>query len=115
MIQTLDTAAIQRPLTPGLKVRGEAKKVAQQFEEFFARQMVKSFREASILGDEEGGFMGQGIGSDTYTEWFDEHMAHHVTSTSRLGIADVLMRDFERYKQIPSQEKARMEAIDAIL
>ena len=114
----LAPAGAGKPKT-GLELRAAAREVTRQFEEFFAREMVKSFRETSVVG-EGGGLFGEGVGSDTYTEWFDEHMAHHVSHNGRVGISDVLMRDLERYNQIPTADQAqaeveqRKEALDAV-
>jgi Rod binding domain-containing protein len=93
----------------GLEARSAAQKAAGQLEELFTREMVKNFRESSMAG-EDGGMFGQGVGSDTYSGWFDEHMAHHVSKKGRIGIADTLMRDLERYHQIPTLEEATAEA-----
>lgn len=97
---------VQKPtaLTPGQEQRQKALKVATQFEEIFARQMVANLRNAAD-GDENGMF-GKGVGSSTYASWFDNHLAHHVSNGGKLGVADTLMRSFERAHQIPTEQEA---------
>ena len=111
-LQSIINKDITAPQTPGLQERAKAIDVVHQFEAFFAREMVKTLRDTAKVG-EEGGLMGSGIGSDTYAEWFDTKMAEHVTKTSHLGIADTMMRDFERWGQIPTAEAAQAEAARA--
>ena len=117
-IQSVLSADGTKVQKTGQQRRTEAFEVARKFEEFFAREMVKSFRESSMVG-EEGGLFGKGVGSDTYTDWFDEHMAHHVSDTGRIGIAETLMRDMERYNGLPTQQEAQAadkpkETLDAV-
>ena len=94
------------PLMQAQKLRQKAQKVASQFEEIFARQMVENFRKASIGED---GMFGKSVGSSTYSSWFDEHLAHHVSNGANLGIADSLMRSFEQAHQIPTEQEAAGE------
>jgi Rod binding domain-containing protein len=86
--------------------RASALKLAHQFEELFVQQMVGSLRQASQIGGEESGMFGSGPGSDTYAQWFDQNLAQQVARGGNLGIADLLMRDFERNGEIPKAPKA---------
>ena len=97
---------IHRPTGPPTDqdVRQEARKVAEQFEEIFARQMVQKMRESSFSG-EEGGMFGNSPGADTYGDWFDSNMAEHLSSNGSIGIADAVMRHLEDIKQIPAEKK----------
>ena len=98
----LETMSL-RPGDPAQKTRQHAESVAQQFETIFVRSMVQSMRMSATFGGESGMF-GSGPGADTYTDWFDQNVAEHVSSSSQIGVAQQLMRDFER-----SGEVARLE------
>ncbi len=87
-------------------VRQEARKVAEQFEEIFARQMVQKMRESSFAG-EDGGMFGNSPGADTYGDWFDTNMAEHLSSNGSIGIADAVMRHLEDINQIPAEKTSR--------
>lgn len=76
--------------------------VARQFEEFFVRMMVQSFRKAQL--SDEGGMFGNSVGSSTYEQWFDQHMSEHLAKNSGIGIADTLIRDFQRLGVLPKAE-----------
>lgn len=90
------------PASRATKQRQKALEVAQQFEEVFVRSLVSSMRESSSLGGEESGMFGSGPGADTYSGWFDQHMSENLMSDGGIGVTDVLMREFERHKQIPA-------------
>ena len=55
---------IQAPTAPltDQAARQDARKIAEQFEEIFARQMVQKMRESSFAG-EEGGMFGDSPGA----------------------------------------------------
>ena len=101
----MDPRALDRlrlhPVDPAVAARQQAQQVAQQFEEVFVRSMVGTLRQSAQLGDDGGGMFGSGPGADTYGDWFDQHLAHQVSSTGKVGVATVLMREFERWHQIP--------------
>ena len=87
-------------------VRAKAQRVAVQFEEIFTRQMMEAFRKSAV-DSEGGGIFGKGTGSSTYENWFDEHMAHHMSARGRIGIADTLMRYFDRLNYFGDSEQAK--------
>ncbi len=80
----------------------KALEVAHQFEEIFTKMMVQSFRKAQL--SDEGGMFGDSVGSDTYEQWFDEHMARYLGKTNGIGIADTLIRDLRRHGELPEIE-----------
>jgi Rod binding domain-containing protein len=80
----------------------QALEVAQQFEEIFVTMMVQSFRKAQL--SDEGGLFGSSVGSNTYEQWFDQHMSSHLAKNSSIGIADTLIRDFRRLGALPKEE-----------
>jgi Rod binding domain-containing protein len=93
------------------QLRAKAQKVAEQFESVFARSMVQGLRQStSIEGEDAGGMFGDGPGSGTYADWFDQNLAESLSKSRRIGIADVLMHEFERDRQIPPDPKAKHAA-----
>lgn len=99
------------PRTPEQQ-RAEAWKTAVQFEKVFVQEMLSGLRKTAELGGEDGGpfasgLFGSGPGSETYTEWFDDSLAEQVVKTGRLGIADQIMEEFERWKQVPPAPPAQ--------
>ena len=90
------------PIEPEQDPRAEALETAQQFEQIFVQQMLAGMRKTSELAGGEGLF-GDGPGNDTYTQWFDNSMAEYLSNNGHLGIADTLMREFERSHQIPPE------------
>ena len=92
---TINDLQAPTSLTKPQVARQRALKVARQFEELFARQMVQQMQKGSMTGD-EGGFFGNGIGSSTYSSWFEQQLASKLSSGRGLGIGDSVMRYLER-------------------
>ena len=100
----MPASSLKRTLHPQSdddKTRQDAQKVATQFEELFVGMMVQDLRKTAQFGGDEDGLFGGGPGSDTYAEWFDQNLAQDISKNGRVGIADVLMKEFERAQQIP--------------
>ena len=89
------------PIIPESDSRTEALDTAQQFEQIFVQQMLAGMRKTAQMTGEDEGLFGGGPGSDTYAQWFDSHLADHLRRNGGLGITDTLMREFERWGQIP--------------
>ncbi len=104
MIQT-STIAIHEFLRiePKRDYRAEALHTAKQFEQIFVQMMLKGLRKTSEMAGGEGMF-GDGPGSDTYTQWFDNNLAEYLSDNGQFGIADALMKEFERWNQIPAEQ-----------
>ena len=86
-----------------LDPRQEALATARQFEQIFLREMLKGMRKsASIAGGES--MFGDGPGSGTYEDWFDGHMATHLSAGRGIGLASVMMADWARHGHIPAEE-----------
>ena len=87
-----------------LSPRQRAEATAHQFEAIFTQQMVQVMRQGTgTLGDE--GMFGSGPGAGTYEDWFDQNMARRLTEGGRIGIADTMLRDWERNGLIPSAKQ----------
>jgi hypothetical protein len=103
-------AAIAAPTTEADDRRAEAQEVATQFESLFMQEIVKGMREgADVLG--EGGVFGGGIGSDTFSQWFDQHMSAHLTDPEAnggngLGVVDAILENLVRNRLIPAEAAA---------
>lgn len=93
------------PLTDAER-RRQAEEVVQKFETIFARTFVSGMRQTADITGEGGGMFGSGPGADTYADWFDDNLSSHLSRTGQLGIGKVLMRDLERWRQVPPAEDA---------
>jgi len=99
-------------LEPKPDARGKAREIADQFETLFMQSMVEGMRKTADMGQGKGLF-GEGPGSDTYTQWFDNLMSGHLAENGRIGLSDTLMAEFERIGQIPSAEDAEQESANS--
>ncbi len=90
-------------IDPKPDARVKALKTANQFEQIFVQMMLQGMRKTSEMAGGEGLF-GDGPGNDTYTQWFDNHLAEHLSKNGGLGIADTLMKEFGRWNQIPPEQ-----------
>lgn len=80
-----------------------ALKVAQQFEEIFVGLMVESLRKSQLT--DGGSMFGSSVGSNTYEQWFDQHMSEHLAKTTSIGIRETLVREFQRTGELPPKDK----------
>lgn len=85
--------------------RQEAVEVANQFEQIFIAQMIQGMRKTQ-LHPEGDGLFGTGPGSDTYAQWFDQHMSVHISKHGRLGIANTIINQLEQLGQIEKLPEA---------
>ncbi len=69
-------------------------KTATQFEEIFARHLVKEISKNTFRLDKATG--GMGHGSDLYREFITEALAGQLAEQRTLGVADLLMKYWER-------------------
>lgn len=99
-------SALEPKLTPE-KRRAQAASTALEFEQIFVRSMVSTMRESAKVDLEEGGMFGSDAGSDTYGDWFDEHVATTVSENGRLGIASSLMREYDRTQALAKDPQNR--------
>ena len=101
-----------QPRSPEARLQ-RATEVANKFEALFVQQMVQSFRKTSLDG-EDGGLFGSGPGSDTYGQWFDNHMATHMTSSRGLGVAKTVLQDMVRWGQLQSEQISSARRVDHV-
>jgi flagellar protein FlgJ len=107
--------ALRHPTGPESEKRAEALEVARQFEAVFVRTMIGNLRQTAQVMGEDGGLFGSGPGADTYADWFDQNLAEHIGRSGNVGVADVLMREFERWKQVPPPPpEARLPGLRAL-
>jgi len=83
---SLSAAASAAPADP----RAPLRKAAQAFEAVFARQMIGSMRTAS-LGDD---IMGSDAGNQ-FRDMADSRLADSMATGGSLGIAEMLLKQFE--------------------
>ncbi len=113
----VDSGKLQRaflhPKTGAQQAHEKAQKTAQQFEEIMVRTFVGALRKTTSIGEESGGMFGSGPGSDTFTDWFDEKVAHEISDTGRVGVAEVLMQEFERTRASKPKAEANTKQLRA--
>ena len=69
------------------------KAVAVEFESLFVKQMLDSMR--STLRPQEGLFYG-GLAEDFFEDMLYEEYARIIARTGRIGIADLIVRQYEQ-------------------
>ncbi len=102
------SAKTQLAIDPGKSLRAEALDTARQFEQIFIQQMLEGMRKSANIAGGDGLF-GDGPGNDTYTQWFDNHLSEHLSRHGNMGIAETLMKEFERWHQIPPETSVETE------
>jgi Rod binding domain-containing protein len=100
--QGLESMSLRPAPEAAAKHRQRAEQVAAQFETVFVRTLVGSLRQTASIGG-AGGMFGSGPGADTYADWFDQNLAEQVATSSRLGIREQLLADFERNGELVRQ------------
>ena len=78
-----------------LDQRRVAENTARQFEQIFVQQMLQAMRDSVGTGESDGLF-GKGPGSGTYGDWFDLHLGRHLTDHGGIGLARVMLQDWEK-------------------
>ena len=92
--------------------RQHAEKTAAQFEAILVRQLVSSLRETSSFG-QEGGLFGNGAGSGTYADWFDQHLSEHLSASDQIGVKRTIIEDLERLGQLEKPDVTANSALAA--
>lgn len=69
----------------------QLKAAAKQFEAIFTRQMLKSMREAKLSDDDLFG----SDATDQFREMQDSNLAEQLSGKGAIGIADLLVRQFQ--------------------
>ena len=65
---------------------------AESFEAMLLQTMLREMREAQL----ENGFFGQSAGASIYEGMFESHLSESLSGGSPLGIADALMKQWQR-------------------
>jgi flagellar protein FlgJ len=85
---SIKTGALADPRASELD---KLKAAAQQFEAVFTRQMLKSMREAKLSDDD----LFASDATDEFREMQDANLAGQLAGKGAIGIADLLVRQFE--------------------
>jgi Rod binding domain-containing protein len=56
---------------------------------------------------------GSGPGSGTFGDWFDQNLAEQIARSSKVGIAQQLLVDLERHREIPESTEAKIKVAKA--
>ena len=108
---TTDLVALGDKPTTALTEQQKARAAADRFEQIFVQQMVQAMRDtASGLGGE--GMFGSGPGAGTYEDWFDSNLASHMMKNDGIGLADALMRRWQRNGWV-AEDEAPKGGVDA--
>jgi len=93
--------AMAKPLSPELAQRQSApedlRMAAEQFEAIFIQTMLKQARQSKLAED----ILGSSAG-DNYTEMLEQERAKSMAQNMDLGIAEALVKQFERGVLAPS-------------
>ncbi len=77
------------------------KEVCQEFESFFIYYMLKTMRQTVPKSD----LLGGGMAKEIYTSMLDEQLAQKVAKAGGIGLAKILLRQFEKAKVGNSAEQ----------
>lgn len=92
--RVFDALRGDRPEAAALRADGSREglqKVARQFEALFYHQLLRSMRETVP----DNGFWGQSGGAKIYRQLHDQELATRMADHGGLGIADLIVRQFE--------------------
>jgi len=79
------------------------RKAAEQFEALFLHQMLKTMREATA-SNEDADIMGSST-TKTYEAMFDQEIAQQMAKRGGVGLADMMVKSFERNMAPPSTDQ----------
>jgi flagellar protein FlgJ len=86
----------------------QLKAAAKQFEAIFTRQMLKSTRDAKLCEDD----LFSSDATDQFREMQDGNLADQLSEKGSLGIADLLVRQFQARVGKPAATTAGASATD---
>ena len=84
---------------------------ARQFEKIFAGMMVKGMRESGKVAGGAGIF-GEGPGSDTYSDWFDNLLSDRLSANGGLGLQTKLIKQWERTEASEASKNGNKTKVD---
>ena len=96
---SIKTGALADPKASELD---KLKAAAKQFEAIFTRQMLKSMRDAKLTDDDLFG----SDATDTFREMQHSNLADQLAQKGAIGIADLLVRQFEARVAKPASPSA---------
>jgi flagellar protein FlgJ len=103
---SIKTGALADPKASELD---QLKAAAKQFEAIFTRQMLKSMRDAKLSDDDLFG----SDATDTFREMQHSQLADELANKGAIGIADLLVRQFEARVSKTAPAAANNAAPDA--
>src|SRR6266700_6965920 len=95
MVASIDTNSINA-LTPKKSDAkstdlAKARTAAQQFDAFFLNYLMKEMKQNTL----SSGLFGEGLGSDTYTDLFNEELSKVMSERGGIGLADMLVKHLQ--------------------
>jgi soluble lytic murein transglycosylase-like protein len=83
------------------------KKACQDFESIFLYYMLKTMRSAT----NKSSLLGDGLGSEIFTQIFDEGLAKKMAESDQLGIGDILYKKYSDFIANANYETAKTTQI----
>jgi Rod binding domain-containing protein len=83
------------------------KKSCEQFESLFIYYMLKTMRDSS----EKSSLFGDGLGSEMYTQLFDEGLADKMAESGPFGIGDMLMKTYAKQAGLSEDEYKTYDSV----
>jgi murein DD-endopeptidase MepM/ murein hydrolase activator NlpD len=80
----------------GDQSREQIKRLAAEFESMLTLQMLKEMRKSASWGDQSESEHGEGLGTQTMLETVDVELANHLAKVQGFGLAQQMLRAFER-------------------
>lgn len=97
-VNSVNTTDVYTDFSGLAKLKNQAKKdspeavkaVAKQFEALFLQNILKSMRQAKLADG-----MMDSDQTETYTEMYDQQLALHLSNSSGVGLADLIVKQLE--------------------
>ncbi|HZS49143.1 MAG TPA: peptidoglycan DD-metalloendopeptidase family protein [Blastocatellia bacterium] len=94
---------------PAAKQLADAKNAAQQFEAFFMNYLLQEMKQNTMTS----GLFGDGLGSDTYTDMFNEELSKVMAQKGGFGLADMVTKYLENKMSLNNNQPSSQPASDA--
>ena len=105
------TSSVQGPLSPLTPEQNKLRAAAQEFESIFVAQLLSTMRQSSTETD----FLGENSTTmKIFSGMLDEKYAMEIAKTGQLGLAEMLIQQFEGFQAKPSGELGIGQELDVL-
>ena len=105
-MHTTTVTAKTQPTAEQTAAREHLKEVAHQFESIFTSMMIKSMR--STVGEDP--LVKRSTGEEIFTSMLDEEYGKQMSSGSKLGLSDLIVKELEKLEN-PSSALDGLKAL----